>query len=140
MSVHLMGFKGHSFPALNRDWCRAKLKSNRLAFYSLSLLVLMGALASGSGNAALARPQGEPLLLAAAGSAATMQAQGMAGYVLNAETGMNTVYTRKLNRELLDPGNTKVDDSPVIQYQGPPPQAPPQMLPMRPPRQNPTAP
>jgi hypothetical protein len=62
-------------------------------------------------------------LLAATPVQSTAQVQGMAGYVLNAETNMNTVYTRKLNRELMNPPNNgRIDDSPVIQYQGPPPQ------------------
>jgi hypothetical protein len=61
--------------------------------------------------------------LAATPVQTTAQIQGMAGYVLNAETNMNTVYTRRLNRELMNtPNNGRIDDGPVIQYQGPPPQ------------------
>lgn len=64
-----------------------------------------------------------------------VQAQGMAGYILNAETGMNAVYTRKLNRELMNPPNNgQIDDSPVIQYEGSPPVQPlPNALPPYPP-------
>ncbi len=69
-----------------------------------------------------------PLLLASAGNYGALGGS-MAGYVLNAETGMNRVYTQKLNQDLLNPaknftGNPATEE-PVIQYVGPPPQAPP---------------
>lgn len=65
-----------------------------------------------------------PMLSAGRSAASSAQVQGMAGYVLNSETNMNTVYTRKLNRELMNPPNSSLDDGPLIQYVGPPPQPP----------------
>lgn len=51
------------------------------------------------------------------------QAQGMAGYVLNAETNINRTYSRQLEQQLLpSPPSSNVDqDEPLIQFQGPPP-------------------
>lgn len=73
--------------------------------------------------------ENQPVLVAGNISPGAAQAQGMAGYVLNSETNMNTTYTRKLNRELLNPPSTNLDDGPLIQYVGPPP-APPQNGPL----------
>jgi len=65
-----------------------------------------------------------PMLSAGRAAVNSAQVQGMAGAVLNSETSMNTIYTRKLNQELMNRANQPLDDGPLIQYVGPPPQPP----------------
>ena len=78
----------------------------------------------GLSSQAFAEQSTHAVLIAAQPLQDLTELQGMAGYVLYLQTNMNTIYTQKLNRELMAPPSTQLDDGPLIQYQGPPPETP----------------
>lgn len=120
MSNSLWGLKSVSSASQGRFW------ANLAIFLSMGLIMSLA-------SSLLLGQTGDYKMLSAGRSAAdSAQVQGMAGYVLNSETNMNTVYTRKLNRELMNPPQASLDDGPLIQYVGHPPQPPVNDPPLRP--------
>lgn len=92
------------------------------AYAGSALLIVGFCCASGS---AMAQPDSvNHFLLAQANSYSTLGGN-MAGYVLNAGTNQNSLYMQRVNRELMYPAGPQKDEEPLIQYEGPPPQAPP---------------
>ena len=120
MSNSLWGLKSVSGASQGRFWA------------NLAILLSMGLVIFLTGSMLFVQAGDYKMLSAGRSAADSAQVQGMAGYVLNSETNMNTVYTRKLNRELMNPPNPSLDDGPLIQYVGPPPQPPVNEPPFRP--------
>jgi hypothetical protein len=98
--------------SLRRDWA------------SLVIFCSTGFIMSLTGVLLFTTSAHYPMLSAGRAAVNSAQVQGMAGAVLNSETSMNTIYTRKLNQELMNRFNEPLDDGPLIQYVGPPPQPP----------------
>ena len=112
MSNNLWEFKQlHGIPP-RRDWAGSVIFFSTGFIMSLTAVLLLEPAAN------------YPMLSAGRAAVNSAQIQGMAGAVLNSETSMNTIYTRKLNQELMNRSKEPLDDGPLIQYVGPPPQPP----------------